>query len=164
MARGMQRFESIGNLGKDPETRSFPNGGSVCNCTLASSEQWRDKEGNQQERTEWFNLVFHNKLGEIVAQYAKKGTSMWVAGKLRTRKYEKDGVTHYVTEIHCDEMLLLGDGRGSGGESSGSRSSAVSSSSGARGGNHGVTAGTSAERVAYVPPSDEDFEDYDAQF
>ena len=112
MARGINKVILIGNLGKDPEAKSFANGGSVTNITLATSDSWRDKEGNQQERTEWHNVVFHNKLGEIVAQYCRKGAKIYVEGSIRTRKYQDktSGQDRYITEIHADELLML-DGK-----------------------------------------------------
>lgn len=120
MARGVNKVILIGNLGKDPEARSFPNGGSVTNCTLATSESWRDKDGNQQERTEWHNLVFHNKLGEIAAQYLRKGSKVYIEGSIRTRKYQdKSGADRYITEIHASEMQMLDSKPGAGGGSEG---------------------------------------------
>jgi len=115
MARGINKVILIGNLGKDPETRSFPSGGSVTNVTVATSENWKDKDGNQQERTEWHNVVFHNRLAEIVAQYLRKGSKVYVEGSLRTRKWQdKEGKDRYTTEIHATEMQML-DGKSSGG-------------------------------------------------
>ena len=131
MARGINKVILIGNLGKDPEAKSFANGGSITNITLATSDSWKDRDGNQQERTEWHNVVFHNKLGEIVAQYLRKGSKVYVEGSLRTRKWQdKDGRDRYTTEIHANEMQMLdskggGDGGGSsygGGSSSRSNS------------------------------------------
>jgi single-strand DNA-binding protein len=112
MARGINKVILIGNLGKDPESRTFPNGGSVTNVTLATSESWRDAHGNQQERTEWHNVVFHNKLGEIVAQYLRKGSKVYIEGSLRTRKWQDKttGQDRYITEVHASEMQML-DGK-----------------------------------------------------
>jgi single-strand DNA-binding protein len=116
MARGVNKVILIGNLGKDPETRSFPSGGSVTNGTLAVSESWKDKEGQQQERTEWMNLVFHNRLGEIAAQYLRKGSKVYIEGSIRTRKWQDKatGADRYTTEIHVNEMQML-DGKPGGG-------------------------------------------------
>lgn len=114
MARGINRVFLIGNLGKDPELKTFSNGGSLCNATLATSESWKDKDGQQQERTEWHNVVFHNKLGEVVAQYLSKGSKVYVEGSLRTRKWQdKEGKDRYTTEIHASEMQML-DGKPGG--------------------------------------------------
>ena len=112
MARGVNKVILIGNLGKDPELKSFPNGDAYCNITLATSESWNDKQsGEKKERTEWHNLVFTRKLAEIVGQYLKKGSKIYVEGSLRTRKWEKDGIDRYTTEIQVQDMQML-DGRG----------------------------------------------------
>ena len=130
MARGVNKVILIGNLGKDPESRTFANGGSVTNATLATSESWKDREGQQQERTEWHNVVFHNRLGEIAAQYLRKGSKVYVEGSIRTRKWQdKNGQDRYTTEIHANEMQMLdsrggsGDGGGGGSWGGGSSSS-----------------------------------------
>lgn len=132
MARGVNKVILIGNLGKDPEVKFFPNGDAFCNCTLATSESWNDKQsGEKKERTEWHNVVFTKKLAEIVGQYLKKGSKVYVEGSLRTRKWEKDGQDRYTTEIVVQDMQML-DGKGGGsGDSSGdgggySRSSSYS--------------------------------------
>jgi single-strand DNA-binding protein len=106
----------IGRLGKDPETRYMPNGEAVTNATLATSENWKDKSGEKQEKTEWHNLVFYRRLAEIAGEYLKKGSQVYIEGKLQTRKWEKDGVTRYTTEIIVNEMTMLG-GKSSGGGS-----------------------------------------------
>lgn len=116
MARGINKVILIGNLGKDPETRYMPSGGAVTNITLATSESWKDKSsGEQQERTEWHRVVFFNRLAEIVAEYVKKGSKVYVEGSLRTRKWQgQDGQDRYTTEIVASEMQML-DSRGGGG-------------------------------------------------
>lgn len=106
----------IGRLGKDPETRYMPNGEAVTNAALATSENWKDKAGEKQEKTEWHNLVFYRRLAEIAGEYLKKGSQVYIEGKLQTRKWEKDGVTRYTTEIIVNEMTMLG-GKSSGGGS-----------------------------------------------
>lgn len=106
----------IGRLGKDPETRYMPNGEAVTNAALATSENWKDKTGEKQEKTEWHNLVFYRRLAEIAGEYLKKGSQVYIEGKLQTRKWEKDGVTRYTTEIIVNEMTMLG-GKSSGGGS-----------------------------------------------
>ncbi|MFT4721492.1 MAG: single-strand DNA-binding protein [Candidatus Azotimanducaceae bacterium] len=119
MARGINKVILVGNLGNDPETRSMPNGGSVANISIATSESWKDKNtGQQQERTEWHRVVFFGRLAEIVAQYLKKGSSVYVEGSLRTNQWEKDGQKHYSTEVIANEMQMLG-GRGDGGNMGG---------------------------------------------
>ncbi|MGQ0501561.1 MAG: single-stranded DNA-binding protein [Panacagrimonas sp.] len=125
MARGINKVILIGNLGKDPDAKTFANGGSVTNVTLATSESWKDKDGQQQERTEWHNVVFHNKLGEIVAQYLRKGSKVYVEGSIRTRKYQDktSGQDRYITEIHASDMQML-DGKSSAGSEAGGSSPA----------------------------------------
>jgi single-strand DNA-binding protein len=105
----------IGRLGKDPETRYMPNGEAVTNATLATSESWKDKSGVKQERTEWHNLVFYRRLAEIAGEYLKKGSQVYVEGRLQTRKWQdKEGKDRYTTEIIVGEMTMLG-GKSSGG-------------------------------------------------
>ncbi|MDP3857326.1 MAG: single-stranded DNA-binding protein [Stagnimonas sp.] len=120
MARGVNKVILIGNLGKDPELKYFPNGDAFCNVTIATSESWNDKaSGEKKERTEWHNVVFTRKLAEIAGQYLKKGAKVYVEGSLRTRKWEKDGVERYTTEILVNDMQMLDGRAGGGGESSG---------------------------------------------
>lgn len=106
--RGVNKVIIIGNLGNDPEARQFGNGGSVTNISVATSEQWTDKQsGEKREATEWHRISLFNRLGEIAAQYLRKGSKVYIEGSLRTRKYEKDGQDHYVTEIRADQMQML---------------------------------------------------------
>jgi single-strand DNA-binding protein len=116
MARGINKVILIGHLGRDPEVRYMPSGGAVANVTLATSEQWKDKQsGEQQERTEWHRVVFFGRLAEIVGEYLKKGSQVYVEGRLQTRKWQgQDGQDRYTTEIVANEMQMLG-GRGGGG-------------------------------------------------
>jgi single-strand DNA-binding protein len=106
----------VGNLGKDPETRYMPNGDQVTNITVATSEQWKDKNsGEQKEATEWHRVVFFRRLAEIAGQYLKKGSQVYIEGKLKTRKWQgQDGQDRYTTEIHADEMKMLGKREGQG--------------------------------------------------
>lgn len=114
MARGVNKVLLIGNLGKDPETKTFANGGSVTNATLATSETWKGKDGQQQEHTEWHNLVFNDKLGEIVQKYLRKGSKIYVEGSIRTRKYQdREGKEARFMEIRVSEMQML-DGKSDG--------------------------------------------------
>lgn len=107
----------IGHLGKDPEVRYLPNGEAVANVSIATSETWKDKSGEKQEKTEWHNLVFYKRLAEIVGEYLKKGSQIYVEGRLQTRKWQtKEGQDRYTTEIVVNEMKMLG------GKSSGSNS------------------------------------------
>lgn len=99
----------VGRLGKDPETRYMTSGEAVTNATLATSENWKDKSGEKQEKTEWHNLVFYRKLAEIAGEYLKKGSLIYVEGKLQTRKWQtKEGQDRYTTEIVVSEMQMLG--------------------------------------------------------
>lgn len=108
----------VGNLGRDPEVRSFPNGGQVANVTIATSERWRDKNtGENRELTEWHNVVFNDRLAEIAGQYLRKGSSVYVEGSLRTRKWtDQSGQDRYTTEIRANTLQMLG-GRVGGGSS-----------------------------------------------
>jgi single-strand DNA-binding protein len=128
MARGVNKVILIGNLGKDPEVRYMPSGGAVANVTLATSESWKDKTtGEQQERTEWHNVVFYNRLAEIVGEYLKKGSQVYVEGSLRTRKWQdkNTGADRYTTEIIANEMQMLGSRAGQGSPSYQSETSAA---------------------------------------
>jgi single-strand DNA-binding protein len=106
----------VGNLGRDPEVRTFPDGGTICNVTIATSRQWKDKQsGERQEETEWHRVVFRDRLAEIAAEYLRKGRPVYVEGRLKTRKYtDKDGVEKYATEVVATEMQLLGSREGMG--------------------------------------------------
>ncbi len=105
----------IGNLGRDPESRHMPSGEQVVNIALATTDTWKDKNGEKQERTEWHRVVIFGKLAEIAAQYLRKGSQVYFEGGLRTRKWQnKDGNDQYTTEIVADKMQMLGS-RGSGG-------------------------------------------------
>ncbi|HEX5803875.1 MAG TPA: single-stranded DNA-binding protein [Azospira sp.] len=112
----------IGNLGRDPEVRYATSGSAICNVTIATSRQWKDKtSGEKQEETEWHRVVFYDRLAEIAGEYLKKGRPVYVEGRLKTRKWtDKDGVEKYTTEIVADQMQLLGSREGMGdGESRG---------------------------------------------
>jgi single-strand DNA-binding protein len=106
----------VGRLGKDPETRYMTNGEAVTNVTLATSENWKDKSGEKQEKTEWHNLVFYRRLAEIAGEYLKKGSQIYVEGKIQTRKWQdKEGKDRYTTEIVVNEMQMLGSKAGGAG-------------------------------------------------
>ncbi len=111
----------VGNLGRDPETRYMPNGEAVTNVAVATTESWKDKNsGDKKEITEWHRITFYRKLAEIAGQYLKKGSSVYIEGRLQTRKWtDKDGVERYTTEIIADTMQMLG-GRPSAGSGSAS--------------------------------------------
>lgn len=107
--RGVNKVIIIGNLGNDPETRQFSNGGSVTNISVATSEQWTDKQtGEKREATEWHRVTLFNRLGEIAAQYLRKGSKVYIEGSLRTRKWQdQNGQDRYTTEIRADQMQML---------------------------------------------------------
>lgn len=164
MARGINKVILVGNLGKDPETRYMPSGGAVTNVTIATSESWTDKTTNEKkEKTEWHNVVFFNKLGEIAGQYLKKGSQVYVEGSLRTRKWQdKEGHDRYTTEIVAADMQMLGGKPGGG----------TGSMNEGGGGGYAERSGGSASRkpaaqaggAAPIPAADASFEDDDIPF
>lgn len=110
----------VGNLGRDPEVRYMPNGEAVANFSIATTDNWKDKSGQRQERTEWHNIVMYRRLAEIAGEYLKKGRPVYIEGRLQTRKWQtKEGQDRYTTEIIADQMQMLGgrDGGGGGGAS-----------------------------------------------
>ena len=145
MARGINKVILVGNLGADPETRAMPSGTTVANLRIATSESWRDKQsGEQQERTEWHRVVLFGRLGEIAAEYLKKGSQVYIEGSLRTRKWQdKSGTERYSTEIVGNDMQMLGGrgggggGMGAGGSGGGGFERGSGGSGGARGGSSG---------------------------
>jgi single-strand DNA-binding protein len=113
MSKGVNKVIILGNVGKDPEVKYLPNGGAVANIAVATSEQWKDKNtGQPQEKTEWHRVVFFNRLAEIVNEYVRKGSKLYIEGSLRTRSWEQDGQTKYATEIVASEMQLLDSRQG----------------------------------------------------
>ncbi len=162
MSRGVNKVILIGNAGKDPEMKYFPNGDAFCNMSLATSETWNDKAtGEKKEKTEWHNLVFTRKLAEIVGQYVRKGAKLYVEGSLRTRKWQdRDGVDRYVTEIMVNDMQMLSGIRGDdqGAEESHARASARPAASQA------PPQRQNRERAAPAPAPAADFEDDDIPF
>ena len=106
----------IGNLGRDPETRYMPEGGAITNISIATTEKWKDKNGEMQEKTEWHRVAFFGKLAEIAGEYLKKGSQVYVEGRLQTRKWQdKEGVDKYTTEVVANVMQMLGSRSGMGG-------------------------------------------------
>ena len=154
MARGDNKVILIGNLGKDPETRYMPSGSAVTNLTLATSESWKDKQsGEQQERTEWHKVAMFGRLAEIAAEYLRKGSQVYVEGKIRTRKWQdKEGKDRWTTEIVADEMHMLG-GKG-GGASAGAGAGAMGGAGAAATGGSG--GGRAAVNDSGAPPGDFD--------
>jgi single-strand DNA-binding protein len=125
MAGSVNKVILVGNLGRDPEVRRFPNGGQVCNLAIATSESWRDKAtGERKEKTEWHRVaIFNEGLCRIAEQYLKKGSKVYIEGQLQTREWERDGQKHYTTEIVLqgfNSNLTMLDGRGEGGGDRGS--------------------------------------------
>ena len=105
----------IGNLGRDPETRYMPDGAAITNISVATTDTWKDKQGEKQERTEWHRVAFFGRLAEIAGEYLKKGSQVYVEGRLQTRKWQdKDGNDKYTTEIVADRMQMLGSRQGMG--------------------------------------------------
>jgi len=150
MARGVNKVILVGNLGKDPETRYMPSGSAVTNLTLATSESWKDKQsGEQQERTEWHKVAMFGRLAEIAAEYLRKGSQVYIEGKLRTRKWQdKEGKDRWTTEIVADEMQMLGS-KGGGG-AAGAGAGAMGGAAAAGGG------GRAAVNDSGAPPGDFD--------
>ena len=113
----------IGNLGRDPETRFMPSGDAICNISIATTDTWKDKNGEKQEKTEWHRVAFFGKLAEIAGEYLKKGSQVYVEGRLQTRKWQdKDGQDKYTTEIVANAMQMLGSRQGMGGGDRGGES------------------------------------------
>ena len=118
--RGVNKVILMGTFGRDPEMRYMPNGGGVCNFSIATSETWKDKNtGENQEKTEWHRCVAFRRAAEIIGEYMKKGSKIYLEGKLQTRKWEKDGQDHYSTEIVVDSFQFVGDRQGGGGQGGG---------------------------------------------
>lgn len=116
---GVNKVILVGRLGKDPEVRHLENGATVANFSMATSETYKDRNtGERREQTEWHNVVLWRGLAEVAEKYVKKGDMIYVEGKLRTRSWEKDGITRYTTEIVGDNMTMLGGGGGSGSQPS----------------------------------------------
>ena len=142
MARGINKAIIVGNLGRDPEVRYTANGNAIANITVATTESWKDKQsGERQEKTEWHRVVFFGRLAEIAGEYLKKGSQVYIEGRLQTRKWEdKSGQERYTTEIVASEMQMLGSRGGGASEapdddnSGEARSAAGSSGGGASGG------------------------------
>ena len=158
MARGINKVILVGNLGADPETRYTPSGTAITSIRIATSESWKDKTtGEQQERTEWHRVKFFGRLAEIAGEYLKKGSQVYVEGKLRTDEYEKDGIKRYSTDVIADEMQMLGSrGGASGGEGGGDYQKRE------RGPARGPQPGPAAPRN--VPAPSDTFEDDDIPF
>jgi single-strand DNA-binding protein len=149
MARGVNKVILIGNLGQDPEVKYMPNGGAVTNVTVATSESWKDKNtGEQKENTEWHRVVFFRRLAEIAGEYLKKGSKVYIEGRLQTRKWQdQQGNDRYTTEIIANDMQML-DSRGGGGGGGFNQSS-------------GQSSGQSSSQQPAAAPAGGGFDDFD---
>ncbi|MDB5752845.1 MAG: single-stranded DNA-binding protein [Ramlibacter sp.] len=138
----------VGNLGRDPEMRTFPSGDRVANVTIATTDRWKDKTTNEmKEATEWHRVVFNGRLAEIAGEYLRKGSQVYLEGTLRTRKWtDKDGVEKYTTEIRADQMQMLGKREGMGGQGGGGMDDDGGGSSYGGGGGGGGGGGYDAPR------------------
>jgi len=149
MARGINKVILVGNLGQDPETKAMPSGMTVCNLRIATSESWKDKTtGEMKEQTEWHSVAMFGRLAEISGEYLRKGSQVYIEGRLRTRKWQdKSGNDRYTTEIVANEMQMLGSRGGMGGEgrNEGRGEARVSSGGGGRGGDAGGYEGPRAD-------------------
>lgn len=135
MARGVNKVILVGNLGNDPEVKYMPSGGAVANISVATTDSWRDKQsGERQERTEWHRVVLFGRLAEIAGEYLRKGSQVYIEGRLQTRKWQgQDGQDRYTTEIVANDMQMLG-GRGGGGSAAFDERPAPSAGTEGRGG------------------------------
>jgi single-strand DNA-binding protein len=153
MARGVNKVILVGNLGQDPESRTTPGGTTVTNIRIATSESWKDKtSGEMKEQTEWHGIVLWNRLGEIAAEYLKKGSQVYIEGRLQTRKWQdKQGNDRYTTEIVASEMQMLGGRSGGGGAAQETRDNR-------EGGSRGFAQAPAGERAGGGAPA-ADFDD-----
>jgi single-strand DNA-binding protein len=164
MARGINKVILVGNLGADPETRYTPSGTAITSIRIATSESWKDKQtGEQQERTEWHRVEFFARLAEIAGEYLKKGSQVYIEGKLRTDEYEKDGIKRYSTKVIADEMQMLGSrGGGAGGEGGGGYSGGGAQRE--RGPARGPQSAPQRSAPAAAAPAGDSFEDDEIPF
>lgn len=166
MARGVNKVILVGTLGRDPEVKYMPSGGAVTNVSLATSEQWKDKQtGERKEATEWHRVVFFNRLAEIAGEYLRKGRQVYIEGSLRTRKWQgQDGQDRYTTEIVASDMQMLG-GRAEGSMGSGGYDNAQSYGGGQQQGQGGGNMGGGNPNTGNNNPApaqqDRGFEDFD---
>ena len=114
MARSLNRAQLIGNLGRDPELRSTPSGKSVCTISVATTESYKNSNGEWQDNTEWHRVILWDRLADVAAQYLKQGSKVFIEGRIKTRSYEQEGITKYTTEIVAINMIMMGSGSGSG--------------------------------------------------
>jgi len=168
----LNKVTLIGNLGADPEVRYLPTGGAVTTIRLATTMRWKDKQsGERKDATEWHRVVFFNRLAEVAGEYLKKGSQVYVEGRLRTDKYtDKNGVERYTTDVFADDMQMLGGKPGGGGEGGGSRpmggGAPRSSGGGYGGGSNESRGGGGSSSSNQMPPSrnDDPFPEDDIPF
>lgn len=164
--RGVNKVILVGNCGQDPEMKYLPTGTAVTNISLATSETWKDKQsGQQQEKTEWHRVVFFNRLAEIVGEYVKKGSKVYVEGRLQTRKWQgQDGQDRYTTEIVASEMQML-DSRGGDGGQGGGYGGGMSSGPAMAGGGMAASGAAAAQQQSSHQPAQQqpapNFDDFD---
>lgn len=168
-SRGVNKVILVGNLGQDPEIRYMPNGNAVANLSIATSESWKDQQGNMQERTEWHRLTMYRRLAEVAGEYLKKGSQIYVEGKLQTRKWQdQQGQDRYTTEIIVDQMQMLGGRNDGGNGGSGGYQNQPRSNDYNQGNNQGAGFGGSSNRppqqqpqstAPTPPPGMDDFDD-----
>ena len=160
MARGINKVIIVGNLGQDPETRYMPSGSAVTNISVATSESWKDKQtGEQNERTEWHKVVMFDRLAEIAAEYLRKGSQVYIEGKLQTRKWQdRDGNDRWTTEVRANEMQMLG-GRGGGAGGGGSFGGGGGQQGGGQQGGGQQSSGQQGGGSAPPQPGPDDFDD-----
>ncbi len=158
MARGVNKVILVGNLGNDPEMKYTQGGMAICTLSLATTSVRKDKDGNQQEKTEWHRVKLFGKLGEIAGEYLKKGRAVYIEGRIEYGSYEKDGVKHYTTDIVADEMQMLGGGEGQrgGGEGGGYQQRG---SGGSYGGGGDRPQRAPAQRQSAAPAKPANFDD-----
>lgn len=164
-SRGVNKVILVGNLGNDPEVRYSQSGAALTTISVATSESWKDKDGNMQERTEWHRVKFFGRLAEIAGEYLKKGRQVYIEGRLRTEKYtDKAGVEKYSTDVIADEMQMLGGNQG--GETAGEKRPSAPKAEHKPQGYSGTGGGGGRSRSAPMAPTrgNDPFPDYDIPF
>ena len=158
MARGVNKVILVGNLGKDPDMKYTASGAAIANITVATTESWTDKQTNEKvDKTEWHRVVFFRRLAEVVGEYLRKGSQVYIEGKLQTRKWQgQDGQDRYTTEIVASDMQMLGSRGGDGGGGGGGRSQG--------GGGGGFRSNQPAQNAPAQPSPDSSFDDDDIPF
>lgn len=160
MAKGINKVILVGNLGAEPEVRFSANGTAVTRIRVATTETWKDKQtGEVQERTEWHRVTFFGRTAEVAGEYLKKGSQVYIEGKLQTSTYEKEGQTHYSTDIIAHEMQMLGSRGGESGNGNGARQGSFGGNDNQRGGNAGRNGGQPQRQQQPQQQFDDSFDD-----